>query len=265
MFDSILTHHCCRTLCYFALQTDFDFMRKIFFPFLLLCATQLFSQSNYKPNKRFLEAGFLFGLTNYSGDLAEKNIHILESRLGYGAYARYFLSTHFALRTHLFSGSISGDDANAKDPGLRRRSFRFGTHILEVGLGGEWHILGRGRFSNTGLHHYFLSPYLYLGVGGTFSGAKAEYYGTPEDRNVYFVVPLPEVGLHQQFLIAPMGVGVRADLNEGLVIGVEVGWRPVFSDDLDGVRLNGNPDDNDWYYFGGVTLSFILNKPKRRG
>lgn len=239
-------------------------MRNFLFILLLLFAFELNSQSQYKANHRYFEAGFLFGLTNYSGDIAEKNFYISESHLGYGAYARYFLSNQFSLRAHLFSGAISGDDANAKDPLTRRRSFRFGTDILEIGLGGEWHILGRSRFSKTGLHHYFLSPYLYLGVGATFSGAKAEFYGAPEDRNVFFVVPLPEVGLHQRFLIAPMGVGLRADINEGLVIGVEAGWRPVFSDDLDGVRLNGNPESNDWYYFGGTTISFILNRPKKR-
>ncbi len=239
-------------------------MRKLLLPLCLLCLSQLAAQSKYNSSKRYIEAGFIFGLTNYSGDVSEKNITISEMHLGYGAYARYFLSNQFSLRAHLYAGSISGDDANAKDPQVRQRSFRFGTNILELGLVGEWHILGKGHYSNTGVRRRFFSPYLYLGLGGTFSGARAEYYGAPEDRNTFLVVPLPEVGLHQKFLIAPMGVGVRADINEALVIGVEGGWRPVFSDDLDGVRLNGNPDSNDWYYFGGATLSFILNKPKKR-
>ena len=56
---------------------------------------------------------------------------------------------------------------------------------------------------------------------------------------------------------------MRADIFERLVIGLEGGWRPVFSDDLDGIRRNGNPGKGDWYYFAGVTVSFILSDPKR--
>lgn len=234
----------------------------VFFLTLLSTATAQ-AQSQYHANKHYFEAGFLFGGTNYSGDIAERDIVLKETHLGYGAYARYFLSGHFSLKAHLFSGAISGDDANSKDPGRRRRSFRFGTDILETGIDFEWHILGNGSVSSTGIHKRFFSPFVYLGIGGTFSGAKAEFYGAPEDRNVFLVIPLPENNLNQKFLIAPMGVGIRADINETLVLGGEIGWRPVFSDDLDGIRLNGNPNANDWYYFGGITASFVINKPKK--
>ena len=240
-------------------------MRKLSLPLFLFCTSQLLAQTEFKPSHRYLEAGFLFGLTNYSGDVSEKSITLSETHLGFGANVRYFLSQYFSLRAQLFSGSVSGDDANAKDPQARRRSIRFGTNILEVGLGGEWHILGRNRFANaTGMRRYFPSPYFYLGIGGAFTGAKAEYYGAPEDRNEVLLAPIPEVGLRQHFLIAPMGVGLRLDLNEKMVIGGELGWRPLFADDLDGVRMNGNPDSDDWYYYGGITLSFVLNTPKKR-
>ncbi len=238
-------------------------MKHLFLPLFLCFALSLSAQSTYKPSQRYWEAGFLFGAANYSGDIAEKHLHLSETRLSYGAFLRYFLSKKISLRAHLYAGSISGDDANAKDPLLRRRSLRFGTDILEFGVCGEWHILGKDRFSNTGIHKHFLSPYLYLGVGGTFSGIKVEYYGTPDDRSKFLIAPLPENGAHQTFLIAPMGIGLRADINETLVIGAELGLRPVFSDYLDGVRLNGNPEKKDWYYFGGATLSYILTKPKK--
>lgn len=228
----------------------------------LICQVALFSQPTIKSSPRHLEVGFIFGVTNYSGDIAQKNIHISETNLGYGAFARYFFSNKFSAKAHLYSGTISGDDANSKDPIIQRRSFRFGTNLTEVGLSGEWHPLGKDRFSSTGMHRSFLSPYLYLGVGATFSSAKVEYYGTPEDRSVFITTPFPEVGPHQRFLIAPMGAGVRVELNESLVLGAELGWRPVFSDDLDGVRLNGNPEKNDWYYFGGATIAFIFGGSK---
>ncbi len=47
----------------------------------------------------------------------------------------------------------------------------------------EWHLFGRDRFSETGLHNFFITPYLFGGVGVTFADANAEYYGPPERRD----------------------------------------------------------------------------------
>jgi len=235
-------------------------MKYLCFSLFFFSALSLFAQTKDKSNPRYWETGVILGCVNYSGDIAEKDIQLSETRLGYGAIARYFFSKKMSLRANLYAGSISGDDANAKDPFVLRRSFSFRTDLLELGFGSEWHILGKNRFSNTGIHQHFLSPYLYLGVGGLLTGVKVKYNGAPEDQNRYVVHPLPEKKSRQLFLIPTMGIGVRADINEWFVIGAEVGIRPMFSDYLDGVSLNGNPERKDWYYFGGATLSYILNK-----
>ncbi|MFN0036888.1 MAG: DUF6089 family protein [Saprospiraceae bacterium] len=239
-------------------------MKNLLFALFALCAFGLSAQSPFSPKQRYLEAGIFFGAANYSGDLAERNIQFKESHLGYGLHARYFLSRWVALRAHFYAGSISGNDANAKAPDTRERSFRFAADILEMGLGGEWHIFGKRRFSDDDEHPFALSPYIYAGVGGTFSGTKVEYYGPPEDRDKHVVVPLPEVPRRQQFFVIPIGAGLRVNLNETVTVGLEGGFRPMLSDNLDGVRLNGNSEGNDWYYFGGATVSFVLTKPKKR-
>jgi hypothetical protein len=210
---------------------------------------------------RYFETGFLLGLTSYSGDVAESAIEISEIQPGYGLYFRYHFSTHFSAKAHLYSGSISGDDANSST--LSYRKLKFSTSIFEFGAVGEWLILGKERYSNTGIHNFFITPYLFGGIGLTFADAKAEYYGDPgsEFAPQY---PLPEEGLNDKFILAPVGVGVRADILDRLVIGAEFGWRPVFSDDIDGIHQNGNPDKGDWYYFTGMTISFILSDPERR-
>jgi hypothetical protein len=238
-------------------------MRNLYLLFFLISTFSLFGQSFEGNKSKALEAGFLFGMTNYSGDLAEKNIQISETKLGYGAYVRYLFSKHFALRAHLISGSISGDDKHAKDPDILRRQFRFNTNLLEVGLCGEWHILGRKGENSIGEKQRYFSPYVYLGLGMAFSDANATHYGPPEDEVIFFKTPLPEVAEPQRFLLAPMGVGVQTELTDRVLLGLETGWRPVFSDKLDGVSINGNPDKNDWYYYAGATVSFILFKPKK--
>jgi hypothetical protein len=210
----------------------------------------------------YWEAGFLLGATNYSGDLTEKIIDLKATHPGYGAYLRYMHNRHLGFKAHVYSGAISGDDARSST--LNRRYFRFGTNIVELGAVAEWHIWNKERFSKTGLHKFYFYPYIYAGTGVAFASAEAEYYGPADLRNEILRVPLPEDGLSQVFLLAPMGAGLRFDIFERLIIGVEGGWRPVFSDDLDGIKLNGNPKSDDWYYFAGTTITFVLGRPKKR-
>ena len=226
----------------------------------LLATLSLNAQRN--ANNRYFEAGFLFGLTNYSGDMVEKRIELSETRIGYGAYGRYHLGPHFSLKAHVYTGSISGDDANSST--RSKRSLRFSTNIVELGLVGEINFGRQNRFSSTGIHNFSLTPYLFTGLGVTFASAEAEYYGPADQLNENLRVPLPEDGLSDRFLLVPVGAGIRADISEGFVLGLEGGVRPVFSDDLDGVRYNGNPESGDWYYFAGLTVSFVISKKKKR-
>ncbi|MBK8193663.1 MAG: outer membrane beta-barrel protein [Lewinellaceae bacterium] len=228
---------------------------------LLLPLVLVLSLATAQRNSYF-EAGFLFGLTNYSGDVSDAAIEISETQPGYGVYFRYHFSRYISAKAHIYSGSIAGDDVNSRS--LKERSFRFSTSILEFGTVVEWKVLGRERYSNTGIHNFFVTPYVFAGLGLSVTDPKAEYYGTIDNREKYLKTDLPEDGLNHNFLLVPMGVGLRADILDRLVLGLEGGWRPVFSDDLDGIRTNGNPGKGDWYYFAGVTVSFILSDPKRK-
>lgn len=233
---------------------------KHFLCLILLSAfscTSVFAQSN-----RYLEAGFLFGLTNYSGDLAESAVELNETKPGYGAYLRYHFNPHFSTKAHVYSGAISGDDANTS---RADRAFRFSTNIIELGMVGEWNILGQKRYSKTGIHQFFMTPYVFGGLGVTFANAEAEFYTNPDNLNDYLKDPDEfNVTQRNRFLLAPVGVGLRADIRDHLVIGVEGGLRPVFSDKLDAIENNANPESGDWYYFAGVTISFVMNRRGKR-
>lgn len=223
---------------------------------VLLLLLSLNLQAQKKSKDRYLECGFLFGLTNYSGDVAEKRIEISETQPGYGVFVRYHLNPKLAIKTHVYTGAIKGDDKNS--PVLFDRKFKFSTNILETAAILEWNFLGKPRYSKTGLRSFNFSPYVFIGFGATFVVAQAEYYGPLDKRNDYLKVPFPEENLDTRFFLLPTGVGVKADILDRFVLGVDIGWRPVFSDDLDGVKLNGNPNQSDWYYFVGITTSFII-------
>ena len=217
---------------------------------LVVSTASVFAQNSIS---RTLEAGLMFGATNYSGDLAEKRVEWVETHPGFGIFARYHLSRQFSIKGHVYSGSISGDDKNTIN---YTRKYKFGTSIFETALVGEWTIFPQDRLTNTGVFKPIFEPYVFAGVGFTSADPKAEYYGDMPNRDLR--VPLPEDGITTKYLLAPAGAGIRATITERLVLGLEGGIRPVFSDDLDGMRINGNPDNNDWYYFGGLTIAIIL-------
>jgi len=242
-------------------QKPFHPMKKLSLLMLLLASQSSLWGQIHRLNPHYLEAGFMFGITNYSGDVAESNIEWAETQPGFGMFVRYHITRKFSVKGHFYSGSVSGDDANSET--LSDRKLRFSTSITEFAMVLEWNFLSKDRISTTGVHNMQFSPYVFLGIGSTYADSDPEYYGPPEKYDTYFKTPLPEPGLDQSFLLIPMGVGLRVDVIERLIIGADAGLRPVLSDDLDGISINGNPDKDDWYYFGGITVSFILNNPNK--
>ena len=202
----------------------------------------------------------LLGLTNYAGDVAESLIEIKETKLGAGIFFRYHFSNRFALKTHLYTGNISGTDANAKSPGLLARSFQFRSNLLEISMVGEWNVFNIKPVQRNGIQNLRIVPYLYFGIGGVLMHPRVVYYGPLNDYDAHVKYPIPENGLSSKALIIPIGGGLRAQITDRITLGAEGGWRPVFSDQLDGVSRNGNPDRNDWFYTAIATLSYALTR-----
>jgi Domain of unknown function (DUF6089) len=229
---------------------------------LIACLLSLSVSAQRHVRQDYWEAGIMFGGTNYSGDVSEKRVSINETQVAYGAFVRYHVNPKLAFKLHAYSGSISGDDKN--NPSTKVRSYRFGASIFETAVMAEWSPFGKPIFTNTGIHRLHIDPYVFAGFGFTFADAKAEYYGPDSLKNNNLRVPLPETGLNERLPLAPVGAGIRVAASDWLMIGGEFGVRPVFSDDIDGMRINGNPNSNDWYYFGGVTLSVVLGGARYR-
>ncbi|WP_299776990.1 DUF6089 family protein [uncultured Formosa sp.] len=61
-------------------------------------------------------------------------------------------------------------------------------------------------------------------------------------------------------LALPMILGYKFRLNRSFNIGAEVGARFSFSDDLDGSDELGNLNNNDWYVFTGLTLTYTFGR-----
>ena len=68
----------------------------------------------------------------------------------------------------------------------------------------------------------------------------------------------------------PITLGFKATITESIIIAIEVGARYTFSDEIDGsepdaeelkeiVRF-GNFNNNDWYLFSGLTLTYTFGR-----
>ncbi len=225
--------------------------------FCLAAASALSAQVAYS-NRHFVELGLLLGLANHSGDISQPDIELSQSRPAIGIFARYHLSESFVLKGQLNAGRLYGDDKHSAD--RVPRQFRVKGPLYELSAVVEYAPLNFG-FESTGSSQFYFFPYLFAGFGGAYVQPKVEYYGPPEGTATYIKMAFPEEGkARRSLLCTPVGVGMRVNINQRITVGFEGGWRPVYSDLLDGVSQNGNPEANDWYYFGGVTASYYLGR-----
>ncbi|MEO1514879.1 MAG: DUF6089 family protein [Bacteroidota bacterium] len=237
------------------------------------------------------ELGAMVGISNYQGDLAPESLgpKFKQTHASFGGFLRYNINNYVAARFNVFYGTISGDDANAATQERRDRNLSYKSGVLEFGVTGEFNILGYQPYN---LERVF-SPYLFAGVAlfrhnpkAFIDGAWVELQplGTEGQGLASSSEPLYNL---TQFAI-PFGAGVKYAINDAWNVGLEVGMRATFTDYLDDVSTNypdaaallaergelavalsnrsgvarepgdgrGDPARNDWYFMGGITISY---------
>lgn len=232
------------------------------------------------------------GLANYQGDLQDKRFTLAQSHLAGGLGFSYDLTQHLALRTGIVVGKISANDKSGRN---KTRNLNFSSMLTEGNLGLEYYITAPVEkhsltpyvFAEFAIFHY--SPY-------TFDSAGTKYYLQPLSTEGEGIVQGRSNYKLTQFSI-PFGGGVKLSLSDNMNVGFEFGFRKLFTDYLDDVsttyidknvlltqrgakavelsyrgdeikdgnqqypsagRKRGDPKNNDWYYFTGLTASFRL-------
>jgi hypothetical protein len=214
--------------------------------FLVFCSSFLVAQSEYK--SKITEVGISLNMFHYSGDLAQSRIVFKEGEFGFGVHLRRQLGTHVSLFAQGLFGRIAGDDANNRGE-LKNRRFRFFSPINEISLIAEVYPLSKPKsFGNSGI---LFRPYIFIGGALVRVDPKAEFYGVGQS-------PFPEDGLKKTLYSTPVGFGLYADVYDRVSVFGSIGWRPVYSDYLDGVAKNGNPNNPDWYSNIQIGFSYIL-------
>ncbi len=228
-------------------------LKPTFFPAFFLIIVGFFisptsSQAQY-------EAGIFAGASNYQGDLADGTIIWRETQLSFGALFRYTPSRFWTLRAHYIQGDVQASDYNSSKIEIRQRGFKFKSAIREFAAIGEFNFLGKTNDVANDFS-FMINPYLFAGVGVALTTGTPV---APEDTKPY---PFPEVGAKSSFLTVPIGIGVKIQPTPTISLGLEWGARTVFSDRLDGVSIvtsDVRSRGNDWYMFGGLTVTYLFN------
>lgn len=247
-------------------------------------------------NAQYFETGVLLGAANYFGDLQDNKIETAEYNPALGAFVRYNLSKRFSLEGHLLQTRISGTDENSTEIVDQRRNLSFRSDIYEVGFTGELNLVSfnipagqkASPYLFAGIAGFYFNPqaqyrgdWIDLQPIGTEGQGRAEYPG------------LKKYGLIN--VAVPFGLGFKFAVSERVNIGLKFGVRMTFTDYLDDVSgvypdivnlretdplaaalsfrepealenvasnpvgtPRGNPNNNDGYFLGGLTISFNL-------
>ncbi len=232
------------------------------------------------------------GFSNYQGELQDKRLSLSQAHVAGGLGFSYDIASHFSIRTGVTISKLSGDDKGGRN---KARNLNFASKLTEANVGLEY-------FITAPVEEHSLTPYLFAGVAMyhydpyTFDSTGAKCFLKPlSTEGEGFVVGRSNYKLTQFAL--PVGAGVKLSLSDNVNVGLEVGYRKLFTDYLDDVsatyvdgaqlltnrgakalelsyrgdelkngnmnyppsgQKRGSPQAKDAYFFSMLTLSFRL-------
>lgn len=262
---------------------------------LIILSVLIFQNNSFAQS---FELGGFFGISGYRGDLQYNNVDQGSQHLAYGLVGRYNFDENLAVRAHYYTGNISGSDIGTRNA---NRNLHFQSEIKEYGAQAEYNFwtINEGfdsRFTAygfAGLSVFQFRPEALLDnqwVDLQSLGTEGQYL--PGSN-------LQPYNLTQ--IAIPFGIGAKFYAGELTTISFEAGLRKTFTDYLDDVSTNYpdlvqlnevNPtaaaasmranelidvnrslanasgtkrgsDNNDWFWFTGVTFTMKLVDPYR--
>lgn len=223
-------------------------------------------------NAQQYEIGGGVGGAAYTGDIVRRldkgNVGIQGTLFG-----RQNFDNVWSMRAGFSYGRISAADSiNPIDPLAKIRDAYFNARVFEVSVVMEYHFLD--YLHRQSAHRY--SPYGFFGLGYSLISGNGSFGYNGDNTRGGYLVSTP---------VIPFGIGLKYKITNNWILGVEMGFRPTFTDLVDRLdskprfRRNdagevvtpqiqaesfyyGNYSDKDWYYFSGVTISYSINSIK---
>lgn len=253
--------------------------------------TPFLTKAQFNWGHNYFEVGVGGGVMSYSGELTNSIFDFKHMHFGGALFGRYNIGKFLSLRLQLALGSVSGADADSPDFRNQIRNLDFKSHLFEGSFIVEGNLLG---FQPRG-HEKMFSPYVFVGIGIFNFNSHTTHFDPNLDNQIVYLQPLNTEGqgsatftnrpaYARTQVSIPMGLGVKYAINSNISIGLEVGFRPTFTDYLDDVgqtypvdRLTGEPfyeqtpylagqygDKSAQELFSDKSYAYILNDLQRR-
>ncbi len=218
--------------------------------FYLILLSSFFAQS------QTYEIGGFWGGSNFIGDVG-KTTYIAPNSPAFGALFRWNRSDRHTFRGSFTFSKIEGNDNDSNEKRRVERGYEFENNIIELSIGIEYTFWEFDMFSDITPS----APYLYTGLTYIWYDAL---YKPPGGSDIVTYDNASSVAI-------PIILGYKAVVGTKFVLGFEIGARYTFTDDLDGSNpvndlegnrnlLFGNINNNDWYVFTGLTLTYTFGR-----
>jgi hypothetical protein len=203
-------------------------------------------------NAQIHEIGVFVGGSNYIGDVGSTT-YIAPNRLAMGMLYKWNKNPRLAYRFSINGAFYSANDIDSDEPSRNQRKYHFKNNIEEVSAGIEF------NFFDFNLHEIKrkYTPYVHSGLN------YVRFHDSYLKTNIYIA------NERKGAFAVPMTLGIKSNVSPHMILALEVGARYTFTDNLDGSNPRddtfikfGNLNNNDWYVFSGLTLTYTFgNKP----
>ena len=201
------------------------------------------------------EIGTTLGGSLYNGDIDITPVTAVNQvRFGGGLFVRYHVNNWFGIRLQANAGTLFADEKNfGSSEWKTRRGYSFSSPIYEIAILPQIHPFRLGNFE----------PYIFLGLAGA-SFEPTTQYNEPNptadlEPDIQARIALDKTASFSRATLSiPIGGGVQWFVNDRFAIGAELGGRKTFSDYLDKIHASSGGDAKDFYFFGGITLSYLF-------
>ena len=193
-----------------------------------------------------MEIGGMLGKSSYQGD-AIPHSPFADLNNFMSAMFRYNFSARYSLKLNIGKGALSGSMNSDVVLPTDYDVVEFSKDITEVALQVEYNFFPYTTSSIVNASRF--SPYIFTGLGTTIDESRSSIH-------------------------LPFGLGVKYRIAQRLNIGLEVGYRKLFTDDIDKtdgsnkiledpLKLNDSSwINNDWYTITGVFITYSFGDSK---
>jgi len=202
------------------------------------------------------EVGLSLGGSNYMGDIGSSTF-IRPNAPALGLLYKYNRNPRTSYRVSLTRMKIIADYTESKNKIKQQFNTPVNKTITELTAGIDFNFFPY-EISHWEKGH---TPYLIFELA-------AFHYNKAVSKNDKLSYE-PQIGF-----ALPFGVGYKAQVLDHLVIGLETRIRYSFTDDLDDSQYYkentlkdhpenskfGNPENNDWYVFTGITVTYTFGR-----